>query len=89
MSKRLQIVVAEADLERYERSAQAAGLTVSAWARQAMNAAERARSSGDVEAKLALIRKAAASNSVPAVDIDTMLAEIELGYRQDLPGLDW
>ncbi len=88
MSKRLQVVVAEADLERYERSAQAAGLTVSAWARQAMNVAERERSSGDVERKLAVVRKAAAYNGAPEVDIDTMLAEIDTRYDQDLPGLD-
>jgi hypothetical protein len=88
VSKRLQVVVGEADLERYERSAQAAGLTVSAWARQAMNVAERQTSSGNVEAKLAAIRRAAASNSIPAVDIETMLAENELRYVPDLPGLD-
>jgi hypothetical protein len=41
-----------------------------------------------VEAKLAAIRKAATYNLMPEVDIDTMLAEIEMGYRQDLPGLD-
>jgi len=87
MSKRLQVVVGEADLERYERSAQAAGQTLSEWARQAMKVAERERSSGDVEAKLAAIRKAATYN-FPVPDIDTMLAEIEMGYRQDLPGLD-
>jgi hypothetical protein len=52
-----------------------------------MNAVERERSSGDVEAKLALIRKAAAYE-FPAPDLETMLAEIEMGYRQDLPGLD-
>jgi post-segregation antitoxin (ccd killing protein) len=89
MSKRLQVVVGEDDLERYERNARAAGLTVSAWARQAMNEAERRTSSGDVEAKLAIIREAAAYNGGPAVDIETMNAEIELGRRQDLPGLDW
>jgi hypothetical protein len=88
MSKRLQVVVGEEDLGRYERSARAAGQTLSEWARQAMNTAERQTSSGDVEAKLAAIRKAA-TYSFPAPDIDTMLAEIELGRRQDLPGLDW
>jgi len=88
MSKRLQVVVGEDDLQRYERSAQACGQTLSEWVRQAMNAAERKRSSGDVEAKLAVIRKAATYNLTPAVDIDTMLAQIEMGYRQDLPGLD-
>lgn len=88
MSKRLQVVVREDDLERYERSARASGQTLSEWARQAMNASERERSSGDVEAKLALIRKAATYNLTPAVDIDTMLAEIDTRYDQDLPGLD-
>jgi superfamily II DNA/RNA helicase len=88
MSKRLQVVLADTDLERYERSARAAGLTLSAWARQALNVAERETSSGDVEAKLAAVRKAVARDSVPAVDIDTMNAEIMRGYRQDLPGLN-
>ncbi len=83
------MVVGEADLERYGRSAQASGQTLSEWVRQAMNVAERERSSGDVEAKLAIVRKAVTLNLTPAVDIDTMLAEIEMGYRQDLPGLDW
>ncbi len=82
------MVVAEDDLERYERSAQAAGQTLSEWTRQAMNAAERERLSGDVEAKLAAIRKAAAHNGHPEVDIDTMIAEIDTRFDQDLPGLD-
>ncbi|HEY7961139.1 MAG TPA: hypothetical protein VID29_04375 [Solirubrobacteraceae bacterium] len=87
MSKRLQVVVAESDLERYEHSARAAGLTLSAWARQAMNTAERETSNGDVEAKLAAIRRAATYN-LPVSDIDTMLAENELRYVPNLPGLD-
>jgi hypothetical protein len=88
MSKRLQVVVGEADLERYERSAQASGQTLSEWVRQAMNVAERERSSGDVEAKLAIVRKAVTYNLTPAVDIDTMLAEVDTRFDQDLPGLD-
>ena len=50
--------------------------------------AEREWSSGEVEAKLAVIRKAAAHDGSPEVDIDTMLAEIDTRYDQDLPGLD-
>jgi hypothetical protein len=79
-------VVAEADLERYERSAQAAGLTLSAWARQAMNECERHYSNGKVEAKLAAVREAVAFNGAPAVDIDQMLAEIEQGRWQGWEG---
>jgi hypothetical protein len=77
MSKRLQVVVADADLERYERTARAAGMTVSEWVRQALKASEWKASSGDVDAKLAVIRTAAAQNSFPVPDIDTLLAEME------------
>jgi hypothetical protein len=89
MSKRLQVVVKEADLERYEHSAQAAGLTLSAWARQALDAAERQYSNGSVERKLAAIRMAVASDILPAVDVDTMLAENEERYTDEALGLDY
>jgi hypothetical protein len=80
MSKRLQVVVRDEDLERYARTADTAGVTLSEWVRQALRVAERERSSGDVEAKLALIRKAASYESGGhEVDIDTMLAEVEAG----------
>ncbi len=84
MSKRLQVVVGEADLERYERTARASGLTVSEWVRQALRVAQRETSDGDVDAKLAAIRKAAGYNLGPAVDIETMLAEIETAQLQDI-----
>ncbi len=83
MSKRLQVVVADADMARYEGTARASGLTVSEWVRQALRAAERETSSGDVEAKLAAIRKAA-SYRFPAPDIDTMLAETEAGRLAEI-----
>jgi hypothetical protein len=80
MSKRLQVVVRDDDLERYARTADAAGVSLSEWVRQALRVAERERSSGDVEAKLALIRKAAGyETGGHEVDIDTMLAETEAG----------
>jgi hypothetical protein len=79
----LQVVVKDEELERYARSAEAAGLSMSEWARQALRAAERERSSGDVEAKLAVIRRAAGYR-FPAPDIDTMLAETEAGYLADI-----
>jgi hypothetical protein len=93
MSKRLQVVVGDEDLELYARSADAAGLTLSEWARQALRVAERERSSGDVEAKLALIHKATSyETGGEEVDIDTMLAETEAGRLAEieagLPGSD-
>ncbi|MFI5005313.1 MAG: antitoxin [Solirubrobacterales bacterium] len=79
MSKRLQVVVGDADLERYERTARAAGMSTSEWVRQALRVAQREFSDGDVDAKLAAIRRAASYNLGPEVDIETMLAEIETG----------
>jgi hypothetical protein len=76
MSKRLQVVIGDADFERYRSTAQAQGVNISEWVRQALRVAERERSSGDVEAKLAAIRKAA-TYRFPMPDIDTLLAEIE------------
>ena len=84
MSKRLQVVVGDADMERYERTARAAGLSTSEWVRQALRVAQREFSDGDVDAKLAAIRKAASYNFGPAVDIETMLAEIETSRLREI-----
>ncbi len=85
MSKRLQVVVGDSDLERYTRTADAAGVSMSEWVRQALRVAERKASSGNVEAKLAVIRKAVAVESGEReVDIDTMLAETEAGRLADI-----
>jgi hypothetical protein len=85
MGKRLQVVVGDADLERYARTADAAGLTLSEWARQALRTAERETSSGDAEAKLAVIRKAVNhERGGREVDIETMLSETEAGYVADI-----
>ncbi len=85
MSKRLQVVVADAEIERYAQTAEAAGLSMSEWARQALRAATREASSGDVEARLALIRRAAGNRTGGReVDIETMLAETEAGRLAEL-----
>jgi hypothetical protein len=85
MSKRLQVVVKDEELERYGRIADAAGLSLSEWARQALRVAERGASSGDVEAKLAVIRKAVRHRAGGReVDIDTMLAETAAGRLADI-----
>jgi hypothetical protein len=85
MSKRLQVVVRDEELERYARTADAVGLSMSEWVRQSLRAAEREVSSGDVEAKLAVIRKAVGHRTGGReVDIDTMLAETEAGRLADI-----
>lgn len=85
MSKRLQVVVADDELERYSQTADAVGLTTSEWVRQALRKAERETSSGDVEAKLAAIRKAVSYEAGDGeVDIEEMLAQTEAGYLADI-----
>lgn len=71
----------DAELHRYEDSAAALGLSLSAWVRMALRAAEREVASGDVDHKLAAIREAF-DRSFPSPDIDTMLSEIEHGYLE-------
>ena len=93
MSKRLQVVVKDEELERYARTAEAVGMTMSEWVRQSLRAAEREVSTGDVEAKLAAIRTAASySFQEREVDIDTMLAETEAARLVEIeagtPGAD-
>lgn len=85
MSKRLQVVLEEAELARYEHTATAAGLTLSEWVRQTLRAAEQRRSPGDAHAKLAAVRRAVAYGAAPAPDIDQMLREIEVGYSSSAP----
>ncbi|MGD0453963.1 MAG: antitoxin [Solirubrobacteraceae bacterium] len=85
MSKRLQVVVGDEELERYARTAEAVGLNMSEWVRQSLRTAEREVSTGNVEAKLAAIRKAASySFQGREVDIDTMLAETEAGRLAEI-----
>lgn len=85
MSKRLQVVVADADLQRYARTADAAGLSMSEWARGALREAAREASSGDLDAKLAVIRKAVSRETGGReADIDTMLAETAAGRLTDI-----
>ena len=79
MSKRLQVLLEEDEMQAIRQIAKRERMTVAEWVRQALRAAQRRRSSGDVEPKLAAVR-AAAKHAFPTADIDTMLSEIERGY---------
>jgi hypothetical protein len=81
MSKRLQVVVDDAELVRFQRAAESEGLTTSEWARQTLRRAERGVASGDPETKLAAIRRAA-DHQFPTADIEQMLREIDHGYLE-------
>ena len=79
MSKRLQVLLAEAEWREIQRAARSHRMTVAEWVRQSLRAARRSESSGDPGRKLAAVR-AAVQHSYPAPDISQMLEEIERGY---------
>lgn len=79
MSRRLQVLLDERELESIRAVATQDGLTVSEWVRRTLLAAQRDRPSGDRARKLAAVR-AATAHSFPTGEIDQMNAEIERGY---------
>jgi hypothetical protein len=79
MSKRLQVLLDEAELRDIQRIARRQRLTVAEWVRQTLRAARRREPGGDVARKLEAVR-AAVRHAFPTAGIDAMLAEIERGY---------
>jgi hypothetical protein len=79
MSKRLQVLLEEAELAEIRKAARRQRLTTAAWVRQALRAARRSEPGADAKKKLAVVR-AAVLYAFPTADIDQMLAEIEQGY---------
>jgi hypothetical protein len=88
MSKRLQVLLKEAEWREIQRAARAERLTVAEWVRGALRAARQRQPLGDTSKKLDLVR-VAASHAFPTADLPQMLAEIERGYLggspRDLP----
>jgi len=80
MSKRLQVLLDEAEWAEIRRAARARRLTVAEWVRRALRLARRQEPTGDLDRKLAAIR-AGARHRFPTGDIERMLEEIERGYR--------
>ena len=79
MSKRLQVLLDDAEFREIRRAARARKLTVAAWVREAIRAARREEPGLDPDKKLAIVR-AAVRNEFPTGDIEQMIAEIEMGY---------
>ncbi len=80
MSKRLQVLIPEAEMDEIRRIARRHGLTVGEWVRKALLAARKQEPAADPAAKLKAVRKAV-EYSFPTADIKDMLAEIERGYQ--------
>ncbi len=79
MSKRLQVLFEEEELQELQAAARREGMPVSEWVRRALREARKHQPERDLEAKLRAVR-AGAKYAFPAGDIDEMLAEIERGY---------
>lgn len=79
MSKRLQVVMDDAELREIKRIARRSRMTVSEWVRQALRTARRQEPLAPVDRKLQVVREAA-RNSYPTGDIGQILDEIEQGY---------
>ena len=78
MSKRLQVLMPEAQYEELRRLAAVEGVTVAAWVRRILAEACREKPYQRVEEKLAAVREAA-TYSFPTADVDRMLDEIASG----------
>jgi hypothetical protein len=81
MSKRLQVLLPDSEMDDIRRLARRDQLTVGAWVRRALRQARSEQPVHDKEFKLKAIRKAA-EYSFPTADIGQMLEEIERGYQK-------
>ena len=84
MAKRLQVILQDPDYREVQKMARARRMSIAEWVRQALELARRREPLGDAGKKLEVIRGATLYD-YPSGDIDTILAEIERGYR---PGAD-
>jgi hypothetical protein len=79
MSKRLQVLLEEAELREIRKAARRSHMTVAEWVRRALREARKEEPVRDTLKKLEVVR-AAARHEFPTADIDRMLEEIERGY---------
>ena len=78
MSKRLQIIVTDEEAEQLRRCAEREGMTLSEWARRALEHAQKSQLGPTRERKLEVLKKALQCGH-PTSHIDEMLSDIERG----------
>jgi hypothetical protein len=81
MSKRLQVLLEEDELDEIRKIARRERTTVAQWVREAIREARRRSPAKDGAAKLQAIQRAF-EYEFPTGDIGQMLAEIERGYLE-------
>lgn len=84
MSKRLQVLLPDQEMDEIQLLAGREHLTVGEWVRRTLREARSQKSMISRETKLRVIERASEYN-FPTANIDQMLAEIEQGYLFDLP----
>jgi hypothetical protein len=87
VTKRLQVLLDDAELRTIQRLARREKLTTAEWVRRRLREGA-ASSRGDTASKLAAIHAAyrlGSSGGEPEADIDQMLEEIEQGYLSGMP----
>ena len=82
MAQRQQVMLRDPEYRKILRAARSCKMSIADWVRQALAGA--LRQEREVGKTLEIIR-AAAKHEFPTGDIDSILAEIEQGYRK--PGL--
>ena len=79
MSKRLQVLFDEEELEELQEVAQRHRMTLAEWVRQTLREALRQQPRRSAAAKRQAVRRAM-EHEFPTADIDEMIAQIEQGY---------
>lgn len=79
MSKRLQVVLEDVELEEIQQAADREEMTLSEWVRKSLREARGREPARSREEKLSAI-KLASSHAFPTGDIGQVLDEIERGY---------
>jgi len=86
VTKRLQVLLDDAELRTIQRIAKRDKLTTAEWVRRRLREGAAASSRPDTAGRLGAIHAAYRhQSSAPAPDIEQVLDEIELGYRPDPP----
>ncbi len=81
MTKRLQVLLDDDELDAIKQVARRKRISVAGWVREALRTARVGEPTRDPREKLAALNSAL-SHSFPTADIDEMLAEIERGYAR-------
>jgi hypothetical protein len=86
MTKRLQVLLDDADLRTIQRLARRDKLTTAEWVRRRLRECAAASARPNTATRLAAIHAAHRHTSTaPAPEIDQMLDEIDRGYLRDVP----